>query len=106
KHIVRPATRHQDEGFESFVDAAEKRARKATATVTYINEPLRINVRARHEQIGAAPNVDVLLNVYSNLLLVQWRRVLHKTGMHRNMIEQDRNHSRVRQHNRLIQKLA
>ena len=104
EHIIRPPARHQHKSFEPLIDAAEKRARKRIATVPDISKPLRIDIIAREQQISASPQIDVLLNVDRHLLFVQRRIILDEPGMHNHIVGQKRNHARVRQHHRFVEK--
>jgi hypothetical protein len=54
--------------------------------VANIGQPLRIHIFSSQQQIGAAPEVHVLLHGYFDLLLVERLGVFDEAGMNTDMI--------------------
>jgi hypothetical protein len=70
-HFKEKVASHQNEGFETPVDAAKEFACGSVATVTDLGEALGVDLEASEKEIGAAAEINVLLNLYGDLLVVR-----------------------------------
>lgn len=79
--FITEITGHQDEGFESLVDAAEAAYGSGIATVADVGKPLPVSTWTSVEQINTSTEINDLLQLHRDLLLVQRRIVFDEPGM-------------------------
>jgi hypothetical protein len=87
-HFKEKVASHQNEGFETPVDAAKEFACGSVATVTDLGEALGVDLEASEKEIGAAAEINVLLNLHGDLLVVERRGVFDNAATESDVIGQ------------------